>query len=244
MRVPAGTTQTIHATIDTQQEYHYEWHIEPHATLTLVQYQMVPMDLAFTATMHFIMQEGSLLRYAPILHGASHSSLSITVSLAQNASAQIAGAYAFAEQQTGSIITRQEHHGKASRSSLVINGIAADESKVSYSGTIAIGKNASKAIAQQENKTILLGSRASALSIPSLEVETNDVQCAHGSAVGPLPQEQIMYACSRGMHYDQARHLLLASFFTHALDGILIDKEMHDQIVAQLVTKAIAKGVV
>ena len=48
-------------------------------------------------------------------------------------------------------------------------------------------------------------------------MQTNDVQCAHGSAIGTLNDEHLRYAQSRGMDIEQAQRLLLTSFFAQAL---------------------------
>jgi Fe-S cluster assembly protein SufD len=137
-------------------------------------------------------------------------------------------------------MTHQNHEQSDSQSALTINGVAADEAVITYHGSICIQKDAHTSNAMQENKTLLLGSQAKAISIPSLEVKNNDVQCAHGSAVGPLQEDQLMYAQSRGISYDNARRLLLTSFFAQSMSGML-NKTMQEVIVARLVAKILGE---
>ena len=117
---------------------------------------------------------------------------------------------------------------------MAFNGIAIDQSMITYAGTIAVEKNAVKTTASQENKTILWGPHAKAISVPALEVQTNDVQCAHGSAIGPFNDEHIRYVQSRGLSRDQAQRLLLGSFFAETLDTLAQD------VRARIITKLIA----
>lgn len=214
-----------------------EYYIERDAQLTLVQEQNISLDDAYALKINFFMAPGSTLYYFPIILGARSSTLEIQITLHENAKAFVHGAYAIAGQQECTITTRQEHVGKHSESTLVINGIAHHKAQMRYEGIIAIQHEAARAQASQENKTILCSDGARALSIPSLEVLTNDVQCAHGSAVGPLQQELISYLQARGIPAVQAHSMLLKGFFEQTLSG-LADEQEKAQFIEKLVAKA------
>ena len=49
--------------------------------------------------------------------------------------------------------------------------------------------------------------------MPQLEIWADDVKCAHGSAVGPLDENQIFYLQTRGLSEKDAKKMLLFSFF-------------------------------
>lgn len=230
--IPAGKQIIVHEIFESG---NFEWHLEPHAHFTLI-HQQEDIHAEFASNISFKLSEGSSLNYHPIIIGGHKSEFRISAQLDTKATMTIAGAYALNNHQSCSLITRQEHYGAASTSALIINGIAADDAAVSYQGAITIHKDATKSNALQENKTMLIGSRAKAISIPSLEVQTNDVQCAHGSAVGPLQEAQVIYAQSRGLSVANARQLLITSFFAQTLQDIL-DENMRNKIVAQLVAK-------
>jgi Fe-S cluster assembly protein SufD len=160
--------------------------------------------------------------------------------LEKGAQASIAGAYSLAEQQKYAIRTRQHHYGKNAMSSVQFNGVAADQSFLNYQGTIVVEKNACNTNASQENKTILWGEASRALSIPALEVKTKEVQCAHGSAIGPLNKDHIHYAQSRGLSLKEAQRLLLTSFFAETL-AILKDEDAKMRIIAKLLSHLLEK---
>jgi Fe-S cluster assembly protein SufD len=82
----------------------------------------------------------------------------------------------------------------------------------------------------QENKNILLSNQARALSVPSLEVLTNDVHCFHGSALGRFDQNHLFYAASRGIDEIQMRTLLVRAFF-----GDMFADQRINELVQELV---------
>jgi Fe-S cluster assembly protein SufD len=217
-----------------------EWILEAHAARAFICRIEAGDDHNFQADFNFRLSSGSSLHFFPIITGAKDLSLSITIILEDNATAIIRGAYALENEQRYIITTRQEHRGKNSRSSLVINGTVNDEATVTYQGTIEVKKMAYDTNAGQENKTILCSDRARAVSIPALEIDTNQVQCAHGSAVGPLNKEHIYYAQTRGIREGQAKKLFLAGFFYQTFQNYL-DADCVDSVVKTLVAKSETK---
>lgn len=230
-----GTNQRVHTCTELPSGVHH-WYLEPGSQLYLLHEQRTSDEINTQIT--FVLGAGSSLTYMPIITHSGH--ITITFQLAEYSSAQVNGAYVLNAKQKISLITRQEHSGKNSSSSLCINGVATGAAVVEYTGMIAIQEHAIRSQAHQENKTLLLSSQASAVSIPSLEVLTNDVQCGHGSAVGPLQKEHLIYAQSRGISLLQAKHLLITSYFAQTLHGIL-DKAVRQEIIKRLVDKALGE---
>jgi Fe-S cluster assembly protein SufD len=70
----------------------------------------------------------------------------------------------------------------------------------------------------QANRVVKLSDRAWAESVPNLEIENNDVRCAHASTVGPVDAEQRYYLESRGIPPLAAQRLVVGGFFDDALD--------------------------
>ena len=63
----------------------------------------------------------------------------------------------------------------------------------------------------------MLSEGAEAHSVPNLEILANDVRCGHGSAVGPLDDEQRYYLMSRGLDRARADRLQVKGFFEEVL---------------------------
>ena len=142
----------------------------------------------------------------------------------QGAEATIIGAYNGGMSDKVNIVTQQHHQAPHTRSKLVMRGVLRDSAHAHYHGLIRIDKDAHGANASQENKNMLLSDQARAVSIPTLEVLTNDVQCFHGSATGRPDSEQLFYCASRGVDEKTAQRLLLQGFFAELFVGELSDK--------------------
>jgi Fe-S cluster assembly protein SufD len=79
----------------------------------------------------------------------------------------------------------------------------------------AIGTNAF-----QTNRNLVLDEGAHADSVPTLEIEENDVRCSHASAVGPIDEEQRFYVESRGVPTEVADRLIVLGFLDDALERV------------------------
>ncbi len=149
--------------------------------------------------------------YCIIINGNIESVIDIQL-LGEGALVNVVGVYLLHDDQHINITTKQQHLVEGAQSSVIFKGVLTDSARVAYKGRIFVDKHARNSVAAQNNKTILLSKQAKAHSVPSLEVLSNDVHCAHGSAVGQLDAQQIMYAQSRGLDEKQAKRLLLQSF--------------------------------
>ncbi len=117
------------------------------------------------------------------------------------------------------------HESKNTLSQQQIKGIATDAAQMKFDGTILIPKNSQKCNGIQNHRGILLSDKAQIQAIPQLEIWADDVQCAHGSAVGPLNEEEMFYLQSRGISIQEAKKILLQSFF-----GDFMPKEFDETI--------------
>ena len=96
---------------------------------------------------------------------------------------------------------------------MLVKAALTDRARSFYRGTIRIAEDASKSEADQQQRALLLSSDARICAIPSLEVATHDVQCAHGSAAGRVNPEELWYLQQRGLDKEQAEKLLVEGFF-------------------------------
>lgn len=135
-------------------------------------------------------------------------------------------------EQSATIKTTQHHQAPNTQSEVIIKSILADSSRLEFSGLIAVSKEGKGTQAVLTNKNILLSSLARAVSEPQLEVQTNDVQCKHGSAVSRLDQNHILYLQSRGMCETGAKQLLLEGFMSDVVK--MMGDENKEQILLKL----------
>jgi Fe-S cluster assembly protein SufD len=116
--------------------------------------------------------------------------------------------------------TMQDHVAPNTTSDLLFKGAVDDTARSVYSGLIRVRKEARGTNAMQTNRNLVLAEGASAESVPNLEIETNDVKCAHASAVGPIDEDQRYYLESRGVPPEIAERLIVAGFFDEVLDRL------------------------
>jgi Fe-S cluster assembly protein SufD len=83
---------------------------------------------------------------------------------------------------------------------------------------LRVAKGARGADAGQLFHNLLLSDKAEADSIPELEVSEHDVVgCGHGTANGPVDEDQLFYLESRGFHPDEAKLALISAFLNSTL---------------------------
>jgi len=92
------------------------------------------------------------------------------------------------------------------------------KSRTIGTGMLRIEAGAKGADAGQLFHNLLLSKDAEADSIPELEVSENDVVgCGHGTANGPVDDDQMFYLKTRGFSEGEARDVLVAAFLNATL---------------------------
>lgn len=117
-------------------------------------------------------------------------------------------------------ITQQLHNSAGSSSELIIKGALDGDSKAVQYGTIHITPQGQRTAAEQSMRNLLLSDGASADPIPVLEIEADDVKCAHAAAVGPVDPEHLFYLESRGIDPASAERLIVQGFLTALVDRL------------------------
>ena len=82
--------------------------------------------------------------------------------------------------------------------------------------------------------TIYSLAKMQADSIPELEVSENDVVgCGHGTANGPVDDDQMFYLSTRGFYDAEARDVLVAAFLNATLTEMGSDV-LHEHLLKTL----------
>ena len=106
------------------------------------------------------------------------------------------------------------------RCDLTWRGLAADRSRVVLHGGIGIRAGADGSNAALSSRNLLLSADAEIDAQPVLEIFADEVQAAHGAAVGGLDPTALFYMRSRGLPEADARRLLTAAFCRDVLTGL------------------------
>ena len=128
----------------------------------------------------------------------------------------------------------QDHTGSRTSSDLLYKGALRDRSSAIYTGTVILEAGAHTCDAYQTNRNILLSETAKAMSVPNLEILTNDpTRCGHAASVGPVSEDELFYLMSRGIPREEAECLIVFGFFQEVLDRVDIP-EIRDGLVASI----------
>ena len=96
-----------------------------------------------------------------------------------------------------------------------------------WRGMIKVDRDAQKTDGYQRDDNLILSEDARADSIPGLEIEADDVKCSHGATAGRVDDEQVFYACCRGLTRKEAIRMIVAGFFQQVFDRITIASVRH-----------------
>ena len=126
------------------------------------------------------------------------------------------------------------HEAPETFSRLSWHSACGGKSRTIGTGMLSVSKGSKGADASQIFHNLLLSKSAEADSIPELEVMENDVVgCGHGTANGPIDEEQMFYLKARGFDDKGAERSLIAAFLNSTLSemggGVL-----HEWLVGEL----------
>ena len=108
------------------------------------------------------------------------------------------------------------------------------DSRTIGTGMLQVSKGSKGADAGQIFHNLLLSDSAEADSIPELEVMENDVVgCGHGTANGPIDEEQMFYLKTRGFDEKGAKRALIAAFLNSTLSE-MGGENLHEWLVGEL----------
>jgi len=165
-------------------------------------------------------RDGELVSTAVAL-GGDYARLRIDTRLErQGGSSRLMAVYFGSGSAMHDFRTLQDHDAPQTTSDLLFKGAVAGTAKGVYSGIIRVRPKARGTNAFQTNRNLVLSEGAGAESVPTLEIETDDVRCSHASAVGPIDEEQRYYLESRGVPPEVAERLIVLGFFSEVLERL------------------------
>ncbi len=104
------------------------------------------------------------------------------------------------------------HQAARCRSRQAYRSVLDGHARAVFRGLVHVHAQASGSDAEQRSDHILLSPDAEVDTVPELEIDHDDVRCAHGATVGQLDADQDFYLRSRGVDAAQARRMLIFAF--------------------------------
>jgi Fe-S cluster assembly protein SufD len=133
-------------------------------------------------------------------------------------SAEFNGVYFMSNRQHVDLDTLTHHIGLSTGGDLLLKGALRDNARAVFQGMIKIDPNGQQTNSYLKNENLLLSNHARADSIPSLEIDANDVRASHGATISRIDEEYIFYLQSRGIPRSTATRMIVEGFFSSVFD--------------------------
>lgn len=98
-----------------------------------------------------------------------------------------------------------------------------DSARGAFAGMILVDKDAQKTSAAMTNANLCATPQARMFSQPMLEIYADDVKCSHGSTVGQMNDQALLYMRQRGISLHEAKLLLKSAFITEVIENIPLE---------------------
>jgi len=166
--------------------------------------------------------------------GGSSARSTINVVLAgERADAALSVASLGDRQQIQDAFVRVEHSAPQAKSVQTFRGIAAGRARVAFNSMVVVREGAHGTDSQQSLRGLLAGPEAEIDVRPQLQIDTDDVRCAHGATAGKLDENMLFYLLSRGIDAATAQRLLKWAFLEDVVARIEVP-ELRRQIERSL----------
>lgn len=185
----------------------------PNARLRLSRVQNAGTDAVRLTRLKISLARDARLEFASADLGGALVRHDLDVSLeGAGAEVQIHGLFAPAGKTHVDNHTRIDHRAAHCISREYFRGLAFDQSRAVFNGKIIVHPQAQKTDSEQRIASLLLSPKAEINAKPELQIEADDVKCAHGATFGQLDEDALFYLRSRGLTLETARTLLTHAF--------------------------------
>ncbi|MBI4232628.1 SufD family Fe-S cluster assembly protein, partial [Candidatus Peregrinibacteria bacterium] len=101
-----------------------------------------------------------------------------------------------------------------------VRGAMFDKSEVDYTGYLNIRPGAQLTDSYLSHNSLMLSKEAKVRTVPSLEIEADDVKAGHAATIGKIDEDLLFYFESRGLNRQQAKESLITGFMETELKRI------------------------
>jgi len=140
----------------------------------------------------------------------------------EGADVTLNGLYVVKDRQHVDHHTVIDHRVAHCTSRELYKGVLDDAASGVFNGRVIVRPDAQKTDARQSNKNLLLSKDALVDTNPQLEINADDVKCAHGATIGQLDGEALFYLRSRGIALPEARRILTEGFMADVSDRVRV----------------------
>jgi Fe-S cluster assembly protein SufD len=151
-------------------------------------------------------------------------------------SAEFNGVYFMGGKQHVDLDTLTHHVGLSTGGDLLLKGAVRDKARAVFQGMIRIDPSGQQTNSYLKNDNLILNDGARADSIPSLQIDANDVRASHGATVSRIDEEYIFYMQSRGIPRSTAVRMIVEGFFSTVFDRMR-EERVREKLAAAVSAK-------
>ncbi len=136
--------------------------------------------------------------------------------------------------------TVMEHWVPHCTSDQYYKGILDGQAKSEFNGLVFVAPGAIGTDSMQMNKNLVLSGDARVWTRPQLQINADDVKCAHGATVGQLEKDQLFYLASRGLDPDLAEAVLTYGFAEEIIQRVshpMVRKALDARVLRNLYSR-------
>ncbi len=224
--VEAGATATLLESYEGWGEDYLANHllevfVEKGASLERIVLIEEPASAVSISSAEVHLSEGATYGQTTVASGATLQRLETRVAHpGEGASVRLDGLYTLSDARHTDLTSVVSHGGLNGETSQLTKGVVRDAARGVFQGKIVVERGADGTDARMGHHALILGERAEVDAKPELVIYADDVQCAHGNAVGNLDENALFYMQQRGIPADEARALLTQAFLIEVVDRI------------------------
>lgn len=132
------------------------------------------------------------------------------------------------------ITTNAYHNVPNTTNDILVNGVLDNNSTSIYRGLIKILKGAQQTNSYLSDHTLKLSKESVANSVPSLEIDANDVKASHSATISQIDDSQLFYLMSRGLSKKCSEKMIVNGFCEKVLETIKL-KEVKDKFIQEII---------
>lgn len=187
--------------------------LHAHATFDFVRFQCFGKHTQNISHIHSKVHTDAKLNMFSASFGSQKSHVSIINHLVgRRANAEVRKIIKTQEKQHIDLYVENTYDAEHVTGEMLVNCAANDASTISCEGMIKITKNGQFTDSYLKQNTLLLHKNARVDSVPSLEIDANEVKAGHGSAISRVKDSDVFYLQSRGINKKDAQNMYVHGF--------------------------------
>ena len=191
------------------------------AELRYVRVELETGNIAHTGRVTFQLARNARVRSTVLsLTGGKSRTDTAAILTAEGAEVDLEGLFLGVNAAKSDQHTLAIHAARHTTSRQLFKNVLSDEASAVFDGKVVVAPGAIGTDASQANRNLLLSRKAAVHTRPRLEINADDVKCAHGAAIGKLDEDALFYLRSRGLGRMDSHEILVRGFAGEVVEKV------------------------